>query len=579
MSGSVIVIGGGVAGMSAAHELAERGFRVRVFERQELPGGKARSVSVAGTGTGGRADLPGEHGFRFFPRFYRHVIDTMRRIPVGGGRSAADNLVQASREELAAAGKRPFLMPAWFPRSLADVELLVRDHAQLREFGIPDADMAFFAQRLWQLTTSCPERCQAEYERISWWQFCDADRRSAAFRTYFVEGLTRNLVAAQPKVASTQVGGEVLTELIYATTRPGTSDDRLLNAPTNDAWLTPWLAHLRDTLQVEYHLDAEVLGIGFDGTRVSGVTVRRNGVESVERADLYVAAVPVERMDRLLTHAMIVADPVLEGIRTLAGDVQWMNGIQFYLAEPVPVANGHVTYMGTPWALTSISQAQFWAGVDLARYGDGTVRDILSVDISDWETPGLLDWPDGKGLTRRKPARECSKDEIAAEVWAQLQQCLNVGGAVTLPDGIRRGWHVDGDITRVDGRDADAEPLLVNRPGRWALRPDAHTGIPNLFLAADYVRTFTNLATMEAANEAARRAVNAIIDATGSEAPYCKVWKLYQPWLLAPFRWHDRRRFDLGLPWDPRPPLLVRLAIAIAHALGRVAAFLGLSRR
>jgi monoamine oxidase len=37
----VIILGGGVAGMSAAHELIERGFEVQVFERKiRLPGGK-----------------------------------------------------------------------------------------------------------------------------------------------------------------------------------------------------------------------------------------------------------------------------------------------------------------------------------------------------------------------------------------------------------------------------------------------------------------------------------------------------------------------------------------------------------
>ena len=90
---TVIVIGGGVAGMSAAHELIERGYTVRVFERQALPGGKARSVTVDGTGKNGRKDLPGEHGFRFFPRFYRHIIDTMDRIPVGD-HSAAEKLIK-----------------------------------------------------------------------------------------------------------------------------------------------------------------------------------------------------------------------------------------------------------------------------------------------------------------------------------------------------------------------------------------------------------------------------------------------------------------------------------------------------
>ncbi len=80
----VAVFGGGMAGLTAAHELAERGFRVTVYEPSAW-GGKARSIPVAGTGRGGRRDLPGEHGFRFFPGFYHHVPDTMRRIPFGRG--------------------------------------------------------------------------------------------------------------------------------------------------------------------------------------------------------------------------------------------------------------------------------------------------------------------------------------------------------------------------------------------------------------------------------------------------------------------------------------------------------------
>ena len=41
----VIILGGGVAGMSAAHELIERGFEVEVYERNpSYMGGKARSI-------------------------------------------------------------------------------------------------------------------------------------------------------------------------------------------------------------------------------------------------------------------------------------------------------------------------------------------------------------------------------------------------------------------------------------------------------------------------------------------------------------------------------------------------------
>src|SRR5688572_10512064 len=126
MSGTVAVLGGGVAGLSAAHELSERGSALTVYEQRDLPGGKARSTPVPGSGTEGRADLPGEHGFRFFPGFYRHLPDTMGRIPADGG-TVHDRLVGSTRVLLAQAGGRNELLgAAHLPESLEDLSVLSR---------------------------------------------------------------------------------------------------------------------------------------------------------------------------------------------------------------------------------------------------------------------------------------------------------------------------------------------------------------------------------------------------------------------------------------------------------------------
>src|SRR5512134_3689745 len=105
MRQTVAILGGGVAGLSAAHELAERGFRVRVYERKPVLGGKARSIPVPDSGRDGRDPLPGEHGFRFFPGFYKHVTDTMRRTPYGAHGNTFENLSVATRILLARAGR------------------------------------------------------------------------------------------------------------------------------------------------------------------------------------------------------------------------------------------------------------------------------------------------------------------------------------------------------------------------------------------------------------------------------------------------------------------------------------------
>jgi hypothetical protein len=231
--------------------------------------------------------------------------------------------------------------------------------------------------------------------------------------------------------------------------------------------------------------------------------------------------------------------------------VEWMNGIQFYLKRDIPITPGHTVYVDTPWALTSVSQAQFWQDFDLSEYGDGLVHGILSVDISDWDVPGL----------NGKEADQCTRREIAEETWRQLKRSLNVNGTEVLRDEDLHYWYLDPSILDIDpapGIEINEEPLLVNYEDTWPLRPTATTKVTNLFLASDYIQTHTDLATMEAANEAARRAVNGVLDACESSEARCGVWPFHEPEALAPFRAYDRARFEAGLPWDCRALDLVQ---------------------
>src|SRR3954467_8723705 len=109
--------------MTAAHELAVRGFAVVVYELRQIPGGKARSMDAI-PGTGGRRALPGEHGVRFFPGFYKHLPDSLSRIPYRNQlQGVFDNLVTSTQIEIARADAHGELVaPAHFPDSPADWE-------------------------------------------------------------------------------------------------------------------------------------------------------------------------------------------------------------------------------------------------------------------------------------------------------------------------------------------------------------------------------------------------------------------------------------------------------------------------
>jgi uncharacterized protein with NAD-binding domain and iron-sulfur cluster len=561
----VVILGGGVAGMSAAQELAERGFAVEVFERREIPGGKARSLDVddapeRGPARSRRAPLAGEHGFRFFPGFYKHVVDTMKRIPFGK-RCVADNLVDTTKIQIASDEKASLFVPARFPQAAGELKPALSFILGLLggQLELNSVELAYISSKIWQFLTSCDERRMTEYEKISWYDYIEAATHSEAFQTVFGHGITRSLVAAKARRASTKTIGNIFMQMLLYILQPGVAADRVLNGPTSEVWIRPWQEHLK-SLGVVYHLDAEVRGITCSRGRVTGATIVRDRTTYEAKGDYFISALPVERIADLITPALAAADPALAAIPTLSDSVEWMNGIQFYLTEDVPLVHGHTIYLESPWALTSISQAQFWTGYDMAAHGDGRVRGILSVDVSNWETPGL----------NCKKAIDCSREEIKEEVWNQMRVALNVGGQRVLKEENLHSWFLDPDITDADparpGGRSNLEPLLVNYVDTWRLRPEAVTRIPNFFLASDYVRTYTDLATMEAANEAARRATNGILAVSGVAAPSCELWPLQEPQLLEPFKAYDRMRFRQGQAWDCYGIEMVQHALNVGSA-------------
>lgn len=543
----VAVLGGGVAGLTAAHELAERGYAVTVYERRAL-GGKARSMDVPGSARGGRRPLPAEHGFRFIPGIYHNLPDTLRRIPFpGNAHGVWDNLVApremmfaraAGREDLRA----PIPWPGHVPADLTPEEIGRALTGILQSLlRLPAHETAYFVNRALVFLTSCDERRDQVWERTPWWEFTRAARMSTEYQRILAIGVTRNIVATKAEEASTRTVGTLGEAFVFNLLGRGADGppDRILNLPTNEAWITPWETHLR-SLGVEFRIGWTVEEVRCEDGRVSGVAVLDpSGTRRTVTADHYVSALPVERARRTWSPALRAADPMLGRCDALRTD--WMTGIQFYLTERAPLVHGHLNCIDSPWSLTAIQQAEHWPARDFAAdYGDGVAVDCLSVDISEWDKPGIL---------YGKTAKQCTREEVAREVWAQLKASLNDTGSTPLKDGVLHSWFLD---PGVDGlgtpHPTNEDELLIHPTGTFHNRPDAATRIPNFFLSGDYVAVDIDLATMEGANASARAAVNALLDRDGSTAARCTVTGRYRAPEVEAAKRHDLWRHRLGLP-------------------------------
>lgn len=578
----VVILGAGVAGLTAAHELLQRKFDVLLVDSRLEPGGKARSYLACpwapGTTTSQTKPLPAEHGFRFFPGFYRHLDATMKKIPRDPddprAGSVFDNLVPIGEELLAVTGKHPIRVPAKAPRGPRLVDAfrsILQFPKDLLGVGLTREDLELFANKLWQFATSSPARRDVEYESLGWREFIQSLDRSDEYYWYLATGLTRVLVAAKGRKASTKTIGDVGLQLLLCMTERENTTDRVLNGPTNEVWFVPWIKHLkhlaqRNSVTFEYRYGTKVEAISVAGGAVS--SIRLSGNETLTTPGQVICALPVDVLAGLIKRddALLAAgnkaferladkqkfdpegdpeNPKREKIENQfskiinLGDGQYlerMTGMQLYFKKDVKINPGHQIFPDSPWGLTSISQRQFWNDKRVEEWlPDG--RGVLSIDISSWDLPGMDGLP------------EAMKADLPTIYKGTLKQLRGALGPGVLMDDNIDGWHLDG--VKDNKPDPDLERILVNHVGTAALRPTAQTAISNLFLAGDYVRTRTDLACMEGANESARHAVNGLLDALGAKDERCETFdpREKEPAALEYLQQMDDYRFKRGLPW------------------------------
>ena len=561
----VAIFGGGMAGLAVAHELVHRGFTVDVYESAAVVGGKSASQDVSGLPAptpgpyGPRRAFLGEHGFRFFPGFYFNVIATMSEIPrpaAHGGGVVADDLVESPQAAMAYPAlngverfypfDRKAALPSW--------DVYGRLRALLDGLGFTTVDLARMAWFRLKYLSAGPSR-RLQWDDTSWHDFIELDspHYSPGFRD-FETSIPRTMSAMAAKTTSAMIVGNIGMQFGLGYARPGNREDRLLVGPTNYRWLQPWFDYLAsNAVGVSFHTQHELVSLTYvkgSQTISSAVVQPLGGASFKVAADYYVAALPLDVVQQKITADMANDDPQLAKLQGInpATATSWMAGAQFFLKRDVPMVGGHVFYPQTPWALTSVSQAQFWNQNQSKHsvadsYGDGTVKGVISAIISDWTKPS-----DVTG----KAAQDYQESEIPKlldEVRRQMRDSLP--GQFDLSSANIAGQHLDDAIQLVNATrpvPSNNTRLLVHPLNGYMERPLAQGTIDNLFLAGDYVRTSTGLATMESANEAARMAVNALLAADGGTYLPCPIWTLQEDAFFAPVKQMDELRKARGLP-------------------------------
>ncbi len=556
---SVTIFGAGIAGLTAAHELASRGFKVRVVEKQNSLdkhgesgmqiGGMARTQyarahspktlfrfdgSDAAHGSEDRSPdsevepigvVPGEHGFRFFPSYYHHTFDTLKKIPSGRARPAGpgstvyDNVLATTMQGVSAGGINPFVMPR---EPLQSMPEMLANFQNLAKLGYTARDVETFLRQITRYMSSCSDRRAAEFENMSFWQLLRGyDYTTGTYAYEYSEKFTTD-VKFMPKVLAAfdarwgdaRTNGNTYIQLFMNYLVRLAKVDGTLNGPTSEAWFEPWVDVLVNRLGVEFS-EGELQRFWLDEQDelhydVAWVSAEPKPVETMTGHHYVICALDVVGAEQVTRDLPAVGVPgQLAGYCTRVCSepfdrgtaferdpnrelglhpwdrLQTLSGVQFYYAAKFELVHGHMYFVDAPWALSSINAHQFW--VDLPSLHSKGYNALLSIDVGDWDNPGRDGGPNAWRSTRLRIARETWR-QIRGSLEPQRSEWLaDYGPSLPMPmwfhidDSIVFAERIDPDSDRVDWYPAfNTNPFLIPIVGDWHNRPDGDPWDPSL---------------------------------------------------------------------------------------------------
>jgi hypothetical protein len=523
--------------------------------------------------------LPGEHGFRFFPSFYRNLFDTLRRIPIADDRAefhetpntVLNNIVPTDKvriglvEQAKPAPERSFEFSRNPSTSLrAAFDLLAKI---LSSVECTVGDIAQHQLRLFKYMTSCPERRALEYEYQSWANFMDAGSFSDKFRELFDRAGQTN-VAVRASECDARTYGNVSVQLFLDQIRLAENVDGTLNGPTSIAWFDHWRRYLCE--QGVIFRRGELTGWKFfqydplvilpvPGPKPpppevwARVKIWRRVTEKSDPAqldkevsrntllgrDFYVVAIALQ--DAVPEASDPQAAPLFDGAHFPQSDFIRLRAFTTALAadaqeiEDLIGGSGHSDFL---WLQRPLAGIQFFLPTD-----GGFVRGHTSYVQSDYRLSSISQpqfwfrrrgWWDGyRGVLsvdigEWTHAWTQERKVIIGNVWNQV--LATIQDKSSIPDHV--AVHFDRCITfdpQTQKPSGNKAPYLVTRTSEFPKRPgrldpdgyEVHHG--KIVLAGTYMKTYTRLTTMESANESARHAVNGILKASGFKGARCAV--------------------------------------------------------
>jgi len=329
---SAIVVGGGLAGIVVARELALRGWRVTLLERSRRLGGKAGSDLKNGRLV--------EHGYHVFPRWYPNVRAILERIDV----------------ELVDFDRYHFLLPGGYPRR---VTVLGPSGLSAMWHFIIKGILPWYHNILYIYSVldmiSRPLSDKRFLDRVSQIGLI----RGKWYTSESVAEMGQENILKASAIPVYDLSAMTARRIASYWVRQASPFLSILPGDLQTVFIDPQV-HELEALGVEIRNDAEVYDVVIQDDVVAAITLH-DGTEL--SADVYALCTPFEVTRTWLHDRIYEADPELGNLHFL--EAQPMAALHLRLRKELPdLPREHVFLHGSHYALSFIDVTPHWQGLE-----------------------------------------------------------------------------------------------------------------------------------------------------------------------------------------------------------------------
>lgn len=517
MSKTVSIFGAGIAGLTVAHELINRGYNVTIYEKLDSVGGMARSRREPETG------MPTEHSWRGFAPFYENFDEISKQIPNGRGGTVYNELsIPAS-----------FTLPK---DNVTDPDYNTLDHLTF-------SDIAIASIKFSQVLLSGKDRTDDVYSKEN-------------LRNYFyplVSSHAKDLITTLgPWLGLDQFNSSFLDVSTYITTtlikrsHYHTDNNKewvhkrggkwhLMKRPTSEAWFDPWVIYLK-TKGVKFVLGVTLLDLKINEGNIESCLTSVGNVTT----DQYVIAInPFEFADIVLQND-ILRHALPDCVNIVQDGPNIMISFRIAFSENIKMPSDKSAFSlpDSEYNITFYPQETFFD--DDVYLGNG-VKSLWSGTACVCNVNGSL---------YDLPAERCSKDQFIAEIHHQINRCEQLQAIIRKYNNNRsiQSFNVIETEVWYEWKFGKSGQMIQNESKKWVtttntnkFRPTQDTPFSNLFLSGSHTNTSIVIWSMEGAVESGKRTVKSM----GEDV---ELYTHRKPVWMRPFNTVDNVLYKLCMP-------------------------------